>query len=126
MGTVSPAIEGRLLFADTTDPVVTITSPTATAYVHSATVPLTYTATDVPSGVKSVVAKLDGVATTATSVDLKTLALGSHTYSVKATDYYGNTTTASVTFTIKATVASLIRPGQPAVRERRHHQGERP
>jgi 2',3'-cyclic-nucleotide 2'-phosphodiesterase/3'-nucleotidase/5'-nucleotidase len=108
MGTVSPKIEGRLLFADTTDPVVTITSPTATAYVHSATVPLTYTATDVPSGVASVVAKLDGVATTATSVDLKTLALGSHTYSVQATDFYGNTTTASVTFSIKATVASLI------------------
>ena len=34
-GTVSPKIEGRLLFADTTDPVVTITSPEAKTYVHS-------------------------------------------------------------------------------------------
>ena len=41
-GTVSPKIEGRILFADTTDPVVTITSPEAKTYLHSATVPLSY------------------------------------------------------------------------------------
>ena len=36
MGTVSPAIEGRLQFIDDTDaPVITITSPTATTYLHS-------------------------------------------------------------------------------------------
>ncbi len=107
-GTVSPKIEGRILFADTTAPVVTITSPEAKTYVHSATVPLTYTATDADSGVASVVAKLDGTPTTATSVDLKTLALGSHTFSVTATDFYGNAKTESVTFAINATVASLI------------------
>ena len=87
---------------------MTITSPEAKTYVHSATVPLTYTATDPASGIKAVVATLDGKATTATSVDLKTLDIGGHTFSVTATDFYGNTTTASVTFTIDATVASLI------------------
>jgi hypothetical protein len=107
MGTVSPAIEGRLLFADVTPPVVSISSPTTMAYLHSATVNLTWTATDVPSGIASVVAKLDGTATTATSVELHTLALGSHEYTVTATDFYGNQTTASATFTIKATVDSL-------------------
>jgi hypothetical protein len=86
---------------------VSISSPTAMAYLHSATVNLTWTATDVPSGVASVVAKLDGTVTTATSIELHTLALGSHEYTVTATDFYGNETTASVTFTIKATVDSL-------------------
>ena len=64
---------------------------------------------------KTVVAKLDGTATTATSVDLKTLTLGSHSFSVTATDFYGNVKTASVTFTIDATVASLNRC-QPVLR----------
>ena len=107
MGTVSPAIEGRLLFADVTPPVVAISSPTATTYLHSATVNLTYTATDVVSGIASVVAKLDGTVTTATSVELHTLALASHVFSVTATDHDGNSTTASVTFSIEATVDSL-------------------
>ncbi len=107
MGTVSPAIEGRLLFADTDNPVVTITSPTATSYLHSAVVPLTYAATDVTSGVASIVAGIDGTPTTATSVSLLTLALGSHTFTVTATDFYGNHGTASVTFTITSTVGDL-------------------
>jgi predicted phage tail protein len=107
-GTVSPTIEGRLVFADTTDPEVTITSPEAKVYAHSAVVPLTYTATDATSTVASVVAKLDGTVTTATSLDLQTLALGNHTVTVTAIDAYGNHATASVTFTVKATVSSLM------------------
>jgi hypothetical protein len=108
MGTVSPAIEGRLLFTDTEAPVVTITSPTEMAYVHSEIVPLTFTATDSPSGVASVVATIDGIPTSSASVDLHTLSLGSHTFAVTATDHYGNATTASVTFSIEATITSLM------------------
>ncbi len=107
-GTVSPKVEGRLLFADTDNPVVTITSPAATTYLHPAVVPLTYGATDATSGVKTIEAKLDAKVTTATTVDLMTLGLGSHTFSVRATDYYGNEGTASVTFSVNATVVSLI------------------
>jgi len=104
---VSPAIEGRLLFGDTVDPVVDVTSPAATTYLHSAIVPITYTATDEPSGIASVVVNLDGTVSTRTSIDLQTIALGSHTLTVKATDRYGNTTTRSVTFQVAATIGSL-------------------
>lgn len=40
-------------------------------------------------------------------INLYTLALGSHTLTVSASDYYGNATSASVTFTITATLQSL-------------------
>jgi 2',3'-cyclic-nucleotide 2'-phosphodiesterase (5'-nucleotidase family) len=118
MGTVSPAVEGRLLFGDTTAPVVTINAPTAVAYTHPSFLTLDFSAVDgtdgttpsvaAPSGVKSITAKLDATAVTNGQViDLHTLALGNHTVTVVATDFYGNATTQSVTFSVTATVASL-------------------
>ncbi len=57
---------------------------------------------------KSITAKLDATAVTNGQViDLHTLALGNHTFTVTATDFYGNATTQSVTFSVTATVASL-------------------
>ncbi len=50
MGTVSPAIEGRLLFGDTVAPVVTITAPTAMAYTHSSFLTLDFSAVDGADG----------------------------------------------------------------------------
>jgi 2',3'-cyclic-nucleotide 2'-phosphodiesterase (5'-nucleotidase family) len=108
MGIVSPKIEGRLVFADTTDPVVAITSPEAKSYLHPQVVPLTWTATDAGSPLTSVVVKLDGTVTTAHQVDLHSLALGSHTVTLTATDLFGNVATTSVAFNVKATVASLV------------------
>ncbi len=87
-GTVSPAIEGRLAVRRRrTARSITITSPEAKTYLHSATLPLTFAATDAASGVRtrrppsSTEAVDDGAASTC-----KTLALGSHTFTVTAID----------------------------------------
>ena len=47
MGTVSPAIEGRLLFGDTVAPVITINAPVAQAYLHPNFLTLDFSAVDV-------------------------------------------------------------------------------
>jgi 2',3'-cyclic-nucleotide 2'-phosphodiesterase (5'-nucleotidase family) len=117
-GTVSPAIEGRLLFGDITAPVITINSPTATTYLHPNFLTLDFSAVDgpdgttpsfaAPSGVKTLAATLDGVTViNGQVIDLYTLALGDHTLTVTATDFYGNTATKSVTFSVDATIDSL-------------------
>jgi 2',3'-cyclic-nucleotide 2'-phosphodiesterase (5'-nucleotidase family) len=118
MSTVSPKVEGRLLFGDTTAPVVTINAPASTNYLHPDFLTLNFSAVDgiggtTPStapvsGVKTLVATLDGKAVTnGQKIDLHTLALGSHSLTVTATDYYGNATTQTVTFQVIATVQSL-------------------
>jgi len=118
MGTVSPAIEGRLLFGDTVAPVITIESPKAEAYLHPDFLTLKFSAVDgpngttpsfaAPSGVKTLVADLDGTPVTNDQViDLYTLSLGDHTLMVTAVDFYGNTATQSVTFSVMATPDSL-------------------
>ncbi len=57
---------------------------------------------------KSLVATFDGTAATnGQKIDLLHLALGDHTLSVTATDYYGNATTQNVKFSVIATVQSL-------------------
>ncbi len=108
MGKVSPAIEGRLQFVKDVDgPVITITSPEAKAYLHSADLTIDFAVTDA-TGVASVAAALDGTPVSDGQViDLLGLALGNHTFTVHAVDLAGNASDASVTFSVKATVASL-------------------
>jgi 2',3'-cyclic-nucleotide 2'-phosphodiesterase (5'-nucleotidase family) len=117
-GTVSPAIEGRLLFGDTVAPVVTINAPVAQNYMHPDFLTLDFSAVDgaggtTPSlapvsGVKTIEAKLDGnLVPNGQKIDLYTLSFGAHTLAVTATDYYGNATTEAVTFNVIATVQSL-------------------
>ena len=119
IGTVSPAIEGRLLFGDTTPPLVTINAPVSQAYLHPVFLTLDFSAVDgpdgttpsfaAPSGVKTILAKLDGKpVTNGQVIDLHTLSLGDHTLTVTAADFYGNTNTQSVTFSVTATVQSLM------------------
>lgn len=118
MGTISPAIEGRLLFGDTVAPVITINAPTAQSYLHANLLPLNFSAADgpdgtapsfaAPSGVKSIQATLDSTPVmTGQTVDLFTLSLGNHTLTVVAADFYGNTTAQSVTFSVTATIESV-------------------
>ena len=91
MGKVSPAIEGRLQFVKDVDgPVITITSPEAKAYLHSADLTIDFAVTDV-TGVASVAAALDGTPVSDGQViDLLGLSLGNHTFTVHAVDLAGN------------------------------------
>lgn len=109
MGTVSPAVEGRLKFiTDTTAPVITINAPAAASYMHPEFLTLDFSAVDDIAGVKKVWADLDGVPVVSGQViDLYTLAFGSHTLTVYAVDKAYNQTSASVTFSVTATVQSL-------------------
>jgi hypothetical protein len=107
---VTPAVEGRLAFInDTTAPVITIDAPQAKVYLNSDPLTLDFTVTDDISGVKSVVATLDG--TTAINGQVVKLYLypagSSHTFAVAAMDKAYNTSSASVTFTVNATVTSM-------------------
>jgi 2',3'-cyclic-nucleotide 2'-phosphodiesterase (5'-nucleotidase family) len=105
--TVSPAIEGRLVFGDTKPPEVTITAPLSQIYMHPTYLTLGFGATD-NIAVKSLVATLDSTpVTNGQTIDFYTLAFGSHTLTVTATDYYGQSTTQFVTFQVTATVQSL-------------------
>ena len=110
MGTVSPAIEGRLQFIyDVTAPTITITAPTASGYLLPNVLTLDFNAVDVgPAGLLKVWADLDGTAVVSGQrVDLYTLSFGAHTVTVRAVDKAGNTSTKAVAFTVKATVGSL-------------------
>jgi 2',3'-cyclic-nucleotide 2'-phosphodiesterase/3'-nucleotidase len=111
MGTVSPAIEGRLSFiTDNTAPTITITAPTATDYLHPSSLTLAFSAVDVgPAGLGSVTADLDGdPVDNGQVIDLNTLSLGEHTLTVFAVDKAANGSSASVTFKVIATSKSLV------------------
>jgi hypothetical protein len=110
MGTINPQIEGRLNFVtDLAAPVITITSPTATTYLHSDKLLLDFSAVDVgTAGLLMVWADLDGApVTNGQMIDLLTLALGDHTLTVQAMDKAGNSASKAVTFTVEATIMSL-------------------
>jgi hypothetical protein len=111
MGTVSPAIEGRLQFInDLSAPTITINAPQAKTYLHPELLTLDFSAVDVgDAGLKKVTGLLDSQAVTSGQViDLYTLSLGDHTLAVTAVDHAGNSTTSSVTFTVTATIDSTI------------------
>lgn len=101
---------------DADPPAITINQPTATQYVHSATITLDYSAVDVGgSGVKNLSALMDGMSTVAghsltngLTIDLLTeMTVTNHTFTVNAVDYVGNAGSKSVTFSIIVTPGSL-------------------
>jgi hypothetical protein len=101
---------------DKKPPVITINQPTATQYVHSATLTLNYTVTDGGSGVATFTPTMDGSTTVGGSglpsgrmINLlTTLPLGPNTFAISAADEVNNMSSASVTFTIIVTPASII------------------
>ncbi len=110
---IAPVVEGRLQFLTATDsepPIITITAPTATDYLHPNFLTLDFSAVDVGSaGVKLVWADLDGVPVSdGQEIDLLTLALGPHTLVVYAEDTVGNQSSLAVTFNVIATPLSII------------------
>lgn len=110
MGVVSPKIEGRLQFIyDLDAPAITINSPEAINYLHTDSVTVDFDVVDVgAAGLADVWADLDGVPVVDGQViDLLTLSLGDHTLTVNAVDKATNASSASVTFTVIATIDSL-------------------
>ncbi len=101
---------------DKTNPVITITQPTATNYTHSSTLTLNYTVTDTGSGVGTVTPTMNGLSTVGGSaivnglmINLLTaLPLGPNTFAITANDKVLNTSSASVTFNIIVTPMSII------------------
>jgi hypothetical protein len=110
MGTVSPAIEGRLSFiTDTTSPVITINVPQATTYLNSDVLTLDFSATDDIAGVKYVHATLDGVpVTNGQAINLYNFLPGEHTLAVTAMDKAYNESSLSVTFNVNVSVESMM------------------
>jgi hypothetical protein len=102
---------------DNTPPVISIAQPQATTYPHCGVLTLTYTVDDgTGSGVASFTPTMDGRITLPGGVGLQSgqpinllteLALGTHTFSVTATDNVNNTSATSVTFTIIVTADSI-------------------
>ncbi|MBZ5629819.1 MAG: hypothetical protein LAO06_13250 [Acidobacteriia bacterium] len=102
---------------DNTPPVATITQPTATQYVHSATLALGYTVSDgTGSGVQSSTPTMDGLAKLKDGTPvannlaihlLTALSLGTHTFSVNSLDNVNNAGTQSVTFSVIVTSDSI-------------------
>jgi len=96
---------------DTVSPTLAIASPQARGYAHSDVLTMNFSATDSGSGLaaRMPTAWLDGAAVAnGQSISMLTLALGTHSFVVSATDVAGNSRSLNVTFTITATIDSLI------------------
>jgi hypothetical protein len=89
-------------------PSLSITSPAKPVYANTVRLPIDWIASDPGSGIASQSATLDGgTVSKGQVVDLFLLALGSHTVTVNITDNAGNTASASASFSIGATAASI-------------------
>jgi hypothetical protein len=106
--TETPGASASILI-DSIPPAVSLVSPTSTDYLHSDALQISFSASDVTSGLSSTVATLDGTpVANGQTIQLLTVPLGSHTLSVSSTDLAGNTAAQSATFRVKATIDSLI------------------
>jgi 2',3'-cyclic-nucleotide 2'-phosphodiesterase (5'-nucleotidase family) len=108
-GTVSPTVDGRLYFNDVLAPTITINAPHAGSYLNTDPLTLDFTATDGNSGVRSVVATLDGrTVANGDVINLNLFAAGTkHVFSVTATDNAYNSSTQAVSFSIETSIASM-------------------
>lgn len=101
-------------------PVISITAPSAGAYITNTTPPIEFTVTDADSGVASIAVTLDGTAISSitktavtggykcTCKPASALKDGSHTISITATDNDGNTSAAKTsTFTVDTVPPTL-------------------
>jgi hypothetical protein len=94
---------------DSIAPAITLSSPASVEYLHTASVQASFAGTDAMSGLSSVAAMLDGVAVAnGQTIELLTLALGTHILTVSASDRAGNTASWGVGFTVVATIDTLI------------------
>lgn len=120
------------LVRDSVGPVSTITQPAATTYPHSTTLVLSYGVTDACTGVASFTPTLDGSPTLAgrglasgQTINLLTeVTLGSHAFTINATDAAGNPSATTITFTIIVTADSIMDDVRQFVAARRITQDE--
>jgi hypothetical protein len=104
----NPGVSSTFMI-DWVSPAITVSSPAATEYLHTASLQVSFGATDALSGLAAAVATLDGAAVASgQTIQLLTLPVGAHTFSVSASDRAGNTSTTAVTFTVVATIDTLI------------------
>ncbi len=89
---------------DTTPPVLSISSPTAGAFLNTASPHVYWSATNATTGINGYQYRIDGNAWSAIVSDtdhiFSALSQGSHTVDVRAVDNAGNSVTASVTFVV--------------------------
>ena len=96
-------------------PVIAISSPAATSYLHNSTLTLGYTVNDGGSGVATIGPTLDGAGSvgghglaSGQAINLLTeVASGSHVFAVHTADAVGNTSDASVSFQVVVTADSI-------------------
>jgi cytochrome c len=110
-GAVEAPLSSAFVKIDTTGPVVVIASPEQRAYLHGDLLTVTFSTRDDVSGLVAggVSAALDAqVTSNGDTIALLGLPLGMHTATVSAVDIAGNGTQQSITFTVIATIDSLI------------------
>jgi hypothetical protein len=106
------ALKSQIIKIDETPPEAAIISPTHDDLILTdGSFTIDFWASDVPSGLYSLTADLDGAPVTDGQVfdDLETMA-GYHTVTVRAEDFAGNTTIASVDFSIKIHASVYFNP----------------
>ncbi|MFH1221281.1 MAG: T9SS type A sorting domain-containing protein [Candidatus Eisenbacteria bacterium] len=106
------ALKSQIIKIDKTAPEASIISPTHDGlYLTDGSFTIDFEASDVPSGLYSLVADLDGEPVSDGQVfdDLETEA-GYHTVTVTAEDFAGNTTVVSVNFSIKIHASVYFQP----------------
>ena len=107
----NPTVYTQSLVKDTTPPVIasSITAPSnGTRYDVTQSILVTFGATDAVSGVASVTATLDGVAIAGgTVIRAEALSAGTHAIVITSVDALGNTSTKTLTITVRATVTGL-------------------
>jgi len=112
----SESPQAHLVDLDNTAPVIRITQPAATQYAHSTVLTLQYDVGDgAGSGVASFTPTMDGAGTLSghgllsgqVITLLAELALGPHTFMIRAVDHVDNAAVAAVTFTIIVTAQSI-------------------
>jgi hypothetical protein len=99
-----------IVMIDTAPPLVTVDGPQARDYLHTDSLTPAFTASDARSGLASdPSAALDSApVANGQAIDLLTVPLGQHVFTVSATDVAGSQATQTVTFRVIATIDSLI------------------
>jgi|GEM_PF-3398812 len=106
-GNQANQVERNVEVVDTTKPEINFMSPVSGEYPRSATIPITFTATD-NYKLMDVTVHLDGQVFEFSSIDLFFVPLGAHSLVITARDEAGNTTTKQVDFNSTATIQSTV------------------